>query len=250
MNTPTPRPGSTGAVQGAFRTTQWSVVLAARQEGMPQAVEAWGQLCRVYWYPVYAYVRRRGHDAHQAQDLTQEFFARMIESRSLKQVGPEKGRFRTFLLTALGNFLHNEWNARHAQKRGGGYKIVSWDELAAEERYGQEPAHDVTAEKLFDRRWAFTILDNAMAALEAEYRRANKHELFGALAGYLSGSSDGEPYATVAARLKTSEAGVRMAVRRLRQRFGELLRREVAQTVGRFEDVEEELRYLLEVVGT
>ena len=234
---------------GQFTTTHWSVVLAASQPGQPEAVEALSSLCRAYWYPLYAYVRRRGCLVEEAQDLTQEFFARLVEKNVLQVADPERGRFRSFLLASLSNFLNNEWDRSRAVKRGAGCEVVSWDAQSAEERYLQEPFHEETPEKMFERRWALTVLDQALAVLREEYRRGGKGELFEALHVCLSGGRADEPYAELGARLGLSEAAVKVAVHRVRRRFAAALRQVIGQTLGREEDVDEELRHLVSMMG-
>jgi RNA polymerase sigma factor (sigma-70 family) len=243
--TPTPRPLG----QSDFRTTHWSLVLAAGRPGEPKAVEALAKLCQCYWYPLYAYVRRRGYRIEDAQDLTQDFFARLLEKNSLEVASRERGRFRTFLLAGLANFLNNHWDRTRAAKRGGGYELVSWDAQTAEERYQQEPSHDETPEKIFERRWALTVLESALHTLREEYRAAGKGPLFEALHFYLSGDRSAEGYAGVAATLGLSEGAIKVAVHRLRQRFGDSLRLTIGQTLGRVEDIEEERAHLLSMLG-
>lgn len=169
-----------------FASTHWSVVLEAGNETSPRAVAALDQLCRVYWYPLYAYVRRRGFDAHEAQDLTQEFLARLIAKCELPKANPEKGRFRFFLLLRLKHFLVNEWQRLRAEKRGGGVATISLNALDAEQRYALEPAHESTPERIFERRWALTVLEGALGRLRLECVRDGDGELFDALKGFLS----------------------------------------------------------------
>jgi RNA polymerase sigma factor (sigma-70 family) len=237
---PVPPPG------GAFRTTHWSVVLAAGGGCSPDADTALEKLCRAYWYPLYAYIRRRGHDAHEAQDLTQAFFADLLVRNSLAAAQPQKGRFRSFLLGAAQNFLSKEHERTQTLKRGGHCTFLSLDEADAEGRYRHEPAHDWTPEKLFERRWAMTLLDHTLAALRREYGRAGKQSLFDALQAFLS--VDAASYPEAAAALRLSEGAVRVAVHRLRRRYGEVLRAEIAQTVANPGEVEEEVAHLFEVL--
>jgi RNA polymerase sigma factor (sigma-70 family) len=232
-----------------FRTTHWSIVLAAGNAGEPKALDAMSKLCGAYWYPLYAYVRRRGYRVEEAQDLTQEFFGRLLEKNSLEVANRERGRFRTFLLAMMGNFLNNEWDRARTAKRGGGHELISWDAQTAEERYQQEPSHEETPERIFERRWALTVLESAMIALREEYRSGGKAELFEALQVCLSGERSTEPYAGLAARLGLSEGAVKVAVHRLRQRFGDALRLTIVQTLGRAEDVEQELTHLISMLG-
>lgn len=231
--------------RSAFASTHWSVVLAAGKTDSPQAEEALAKLCAIYWFPLYAFVRRRGYSPPDAEDLTQEFFARLISKDSLGEVTREGGRFRSFLLTALKNFLANDWNRSRAQKRGGETKLVSWDELDAERRYSLEPAERITPEDLFDRRWALTILGEVMRKLEREYSAAGKADLFAQLQPCLAGGRNGVSPEEIGARHETSAGAVRVAVHRLRRRYGELLREEIAQTVDSMDEVDAEIRHLI-----
>ncbi len=231
-----------------FATTHWSVVLAAGQSASTEANQALELLCRTYWYPLYAYVRRKGYDAHVAQDLTQEFFARLLARNYLSVADRNKGKFRSFLLGCLEHFLAREWTRAHAQKRGGGQPLFSLDQIDAENRYLLEPAHDLTAERIFDRRWATTLLNQAMARLREECLASQKGDLFESTQNYLSGERGEFSYADVAAALKTSEGAIKVAVHRLRQRYGELVRAEIAQTVASPEEADEELHYLFAVL--
>ncbi len=240
------RNGATSAQ--CFVTTHWSVVLAAGDTKSPQASEALEKLCRAYWYPLYAYVRRKGHDADDARDLTQEFFARLLARNYLSVADRNKGRFRSFLLGSLEHFLAREWTKAHAQKRGGGQAFLSLDELDAENRYLLEPALELTPEKMFDRRWATTLLAQAMSRLRDECVAQHKSELFANVEGLLSGEKGEASYADLAAALKMSEGALKVTVHRLRQRYGELVRLELAQTVATPEAVDEELRYLFAVL--
>ncbi|HEV7406383.1 MAG TPA: sigma factor [Chthoniobacteraceae bacterium] len=235
MNSDAPR------VAGGFATTRWSIVLAAGANDT-QAGKALGELCRLYWYPLYAFVRRQGQDAHAAQDLTQEFFARLIEKEWLGEVARERGRFRSWLLASMRHFLANEWNKERTQKRGGGALVVSLDETDAEGRYLHEPAAVTDAAQLFDRRWAMTLLDGVLARLQGEMQAAGKAAQFDALkAALLGGAPD---YRALAAGLRMSEGAARVAVHRLRERYRELLRAAVAETVESPAEIEGELQYL------
>ncbi|MBI4661724.1 MAG: sigma-70 family RNA polymerase sigma factor [Verrucomicrobia bacterium] len=243
-------PSLDSAVSGKwFATTHWSVVLAAGQEESPQAAEALGQLGQTYWYPLYAYVRREGHSAHDAQDLTQGFFARLLERKDLQSVHPQKGKFRSFLLASLKHFLANEWDRTQAVKRGAAYQFVSWDAADAERRYGQEPSHGLTADRLFERRWALTLLEKTLEDLKQKRAADGKAEWFDALQVYLSGGPNARPYAEIAAELGMSEGALKVAVHRLRRRYGELMRKEIAHTVSRLEDIDDEIRHLFAVVA-
>jgi RNA polymerase sigma-70 factor (ECF subfamily) len=233
-----------GPPAAEFRTTHWSVVLAAREEESPRAEEALAQLCRAYWYPLYAYIRRRGHNPHDAQDLTQEFFARLLERNFLKAVRQERGQFRWFLLSAVKRFLASEWNREHAAKRGGQHTVVSLDEQTAEGRYRLEIADHATPDKLFDQSWAMTLLEQAQAQLQREYRDSNRGELFGQLKLFLSGDRAPVSHAEAGVALGMNEGAVKVAVHRLRHRYRDCLREQIAQTVATPAEVDEEIRQL------
>ena len=232
-----------------FATTHWSVVLAAGEGGSAPAQRALETLCATYWYPIYVYVRRKGHGPDDAQDLTQEFFAQLIAKEHLRLADRDKGRFRTFLLAMLDYFLAREWSRAHRQKRGGQFTFVSLDQGSPEDRYRLEPADNDTPEKKFDRQWALTVLKQTMSTLESECVAEGKGALFHEVKNLLSGERDGAAYAGIGGRLGMAEGAVRVAVHRLRQRYGELLRAEIAETVGTAEEVEEELRFLLRVLS-
>jgi RNA polymerase sigma-70 factor (ECF subfamily) len=228
-----------------FATTHWSVVLAAGQGEAVPAQHALETLCRNYWYPIYVYVRRKGYRPDDAQDLTQEFFAQLISKEHLRSADREKGKFRTFLLAVLEHFLAREWNRAHRQKRGGQFTFLSLDQQRPEERYSIEPADDDTPERIFLRQWARTVLKQTMTALESESEAAGKGALFREVRGLLAGEGDSAGYAPIGQRLNMAEGTVRVAVHRLRQRYGELLRNEIAQTVNEPQEIDEEMRYLL-----
>jgi DNA-directed RNA polymerase specialized sigma24 family protein len=228
-----------------FATTHWSLVLKAGQDDSTSVSEAMAELCRTYWYPLYAYVRRKGYDAQDAQDLTQEFFSRLLARNYLSVADRSKGKFRSFLLGSLEHFLAREWTKAHAQKRGGGEAVFSLDAVDAENRYLLEPATELTAEKIYDRRWATTLLEQAMAQLSAECLADHKAELFAKLRGFLSGEKGDVSYAEVGPSLNMSEGAVKVAVHRLRQRYGELVRNQIVQTVSTPEEVDAEVRYLV-----
>jgi RNA polymerase sigma-70 factor (ECF subfamily) len=234
---------------GAFVTTRWSVVLTAGRSDTTRAQSALTTLCRSYWYPLYTYVRRRGYSSHDAQDLTQEFFARLLEHNWLARASRERGRFRTFLLSALSHFLANEWDKARAQKRGGAVEFLPLQLNAAETRYGAEPPDPVTPEQCYERRWALTLLDNVLLRLGAEYAEDQKGNLFGALKPCLVGERQAQPYSVLGSKLGMSEGAVKVAVHRLRQRYREILKDEIAQTVSVPEEVEEEMRYLMAVLA-
>jgi RNA polymerase sigma-70 factor (ECF subfamily) len=231
----------------SFPTTLWTIVLHAARDEPAQVRAALAQLCQAYWYPLYSFVRRRGYSPHDAEDLTQAFFAQLLEKHALEQVDPELGRFRTFLLASLKNFLANDWDKAHARKRGGGQTIVSLDKESAESRYQLEPSHDMTPERHFERQWAMTLLDQVLDALRDEYHAEGKGNLFDELKVVIVGQPG--PYAEMAARLGCSEGAIKVAVHRLRHRYRELLRARIAATVGEG-DVDDELRHLLVVLGS
>jgi RNA polymerase sigma factor (sigma-70 family) len=232
-----------------FATTRWSIVVAAGNVTSPQAREALERLCGSYWYPLYAYVRRRGRTAHDAQDLTQAFFLQLIEHGYLSRADPRKGRFRTFMLVALNHFLTNEWNRIHALKRGGDFVMCSWDGISAEDRYHAEPFAKENPERLFEQRWAIEVVDRAIDRLRQEFTATGRRELFEALKGVLTGEHVTEAYEAIAGRLGMTEAAVKMTVVRLRKHFGALLREEVAHTVADDTEVDDELRHLLRVLA-
>ena len=240
---------STRAPRDIFVTTHWTVVLAAGRRDTTRARAALEKLCRTYWYPLYAYVRRRGHSAHDAQDLTQAFFARLLERHWVGDADQELGRFRTFLLTAMSRFLANEWDKQGAQKRGGHVVHVPVQLDTAETRYGHEPADNSTPEQCYERRWALTLLDTVLQRLRAEYDGEGKRDLFAALGDTLVGSRESQPYASLAKQLNMNEGAVKVAVHRLRKRYRQLLRAEIAQTTASPEDVDEELRHLFAVLS-
>src|SRR5208282_3420144 len=223
----------------SFPTTLWTVVLRAGHDEPAQARAALAQLCKGYWYPLYSFIRRRGYSPHDAQDLTQAFFAHLIEKRGLGRVDPEQGRFRTFLLASLKNFLANDWDRANALKRGGGQTILSLQQESAESRYQLEPSHDVTPERLFERQWALALLDQVLAALRAEYQSQGKGAIFEELKPALIGQ--GGRYAEIAARLGQSEGSIKVAVHRMRSRYRELMTARIAETVGEG-DVDDEMR--------
>ena len=232
-----------------FATTHWSVVLTAGDGGAPQRAEALEKLCRAYWYPLYAFVRRRGYGPEDAQDLTQSFFARLLERDLLSVASPERGHFRSFLLTALRNFLADEHDRASARKRGAGQPLISLDELGAEARYALEPAEVASPDKLFERRWATTVLEQAWTLLAAEYAAEGKAELFHELRRFNSAQETAPGYAEAAAKLGLPENTVKSLVLRMRHRYRALLRREIAQTVAHPAEIDEEIRYLLQVLG-
>lgn len=230
-----------------FATTHWSAVVQAGRPDSPEAARALAELCRVYWYPLYAYARRQGFDVHSAQDFTQEFFAKLLEKNYVGIADRKRGKFRWFLLTAFKCFLANEWDRACAQKRGGGAKPLSLDELTAEERYRHEPVDALTADQLYDRRWALDLIELARRRLRAEYDGAGKSARWAQLEPFLTGGLTLD-YAQTALDLGLSEAAVRQEAHRFKKRFGELLREEVGRTVAQPDEVADELRYLIDVV--
>ena len=238
-----PGQGHPGA--GSFHTTHWSVVLLAGQETSPATASALENLCRTYWYPLYAYARRQGHSPADGQDLTQQFFAGFIEKKYFSLADPERGRFRSFLLASFKHFLANEYHRNRAAKRGGQYAFVSWDETEAETHYRNEPAHETSPDKMFEQAWVLTLLEKVMKTLRQEYVQAGKERIFDALQIFLSGEKAEATYADIGRGLDMSESAVKMAVSRLRRRYGEHLRAEIAHTVSGAASVEDELRHLL-----
>jgi RNA polymerase sigma factor (sigma-70 family) len=231
-----------------FATTHWSVVLAAGHGDTSQAHSALAHLCRSYWYPLYAYARRRGQSPHDAQDLTQEFFARLLEGNWLAQADRQRGRFRTFLLSAMQHFMANEWNKAHAKKRGGIQPVLSLEDESAEQRYLLEPAEQRTPETLFERGWALSMLSDVLRRLEEEYRRAGKAAWMEATRPALTAERDAIDYAEIARKLGITEAAARVAVHRLRRHYRRLIQEEVARTVASPDDVKEEMRHLFQVL--
>jgi RNA polymerase sigma-70 factor (ECF subfamily) len=227
--------------------TRWTVVLAAAgEQSGTQRRRALEELAQIYWFPLYAYIRRQGHNAPEAEDLTQEFFTRLLEKKSLTAVDRDKGKFRSFLLASVKNFLANEWDKSQSQKRGGGQPLVALDAMDAETRYALEPADDLTPERLFERRWALALLDQVMARLRQEYLDRDIGQVFEVLKGCLGAAARTQDKAELARRLGMSEGATRVAVHRLRKRYRELLRDEISQTVAAAELVDEEIRHLLD----
>jgi RNA polymerase sigma-70 factor (ECF subfamily) len=231
-----------------FASTHWSVVLAAGRRSLPASDQALAALCRVYWYPLYAYARRRLGDLDQAQDLTQDFFARLLERNMLAGAEPERGHFRAFLLTAFKNFLINEGDKARAAKRGGDRTFLPLDFPAGNSRYHLEPAHAWTPERLFERQWALTLLEQVLTALRAEYVADSKEELFDCLKVYLTGETNAS-YGDLAPALGMSEGAIKVAAHRLRERYRALLRWEVAQTVADPAEVDDEIRRLFDALA-
>jgi RNA polymerase sigma-70 factor (ECF subfamily) len=232
----------------AFPTTHWSLVLSAAQTASAEAEDALSSLCRTYWQPLYGYVRRQGHAPHDAEDLTQAFFARLLEKGYLSLADRRRGRFRTFLLSALKHFLINQWEKEHAKRRGGGQETVAWDTLGAEERFLAEPSDGLTPEMAYEKRWAATLLEQVLRRLREEAAASERLALFERLKDYLWGET-AEGYGAIAVALGQSEVAVKGAAHRLRQRFREVLRAEIAHTVLHDEEIEDELRHLIQVIS-
>ena len=237
------RPAGEG--RRGFATTRWSLVLAAgesRSDGSERALE---ELCTQYWYPLYAYARRRGYDTEDARDLTQAFFAKLLEKRDLRTADPTRGRFRTFLLSSMKNFLAGEWRKDKTLKRGGAVEILPLDFDSAEESYGLEPSHELSPEAIYERRWALGLLERAVTDLQSQYAKAGNPELFDALKGFLGDEDDVLPYSELSRRLGQSEGTLRTAASRLRSRWRKRLRELVAETVHEESEVQDELRSLV-----
>jgi RNA polymerase sigma factor (sigma-70 family) len=231
-----------------FASTRWSLVAAAGHGPSPEALEALATLCQVYWYPLYAYARRQVANVEDAQDLTQEFFAQLLEKDYLQAADPQRGKFRSFLLTAFKHFMAKEHDRANAQKRGGDRRILPLDFQAGETRYGFEPAGQATPETVYERRWALTLLEQALGRLRQEFTDAGKQQLFESLKTSLTGDGSSEPYAQIATQLGMTDQAVKVAVHRLRQRYRELLRAEIAQTVTNADEIDDELRDLFNAV--
>lgn len=230
-----------------FATTQWSMVRAINNENVAAANSALQELCQTYWYPLYTYVRRQGNDANAAADLTQAFFADLLQREDLKKVDPDLGKFRGFLLAALKNFIRNQWNKANAQKRGGGKSPLSLDFGEADDRYRLEPSHAQTPELIFQKQWAKTLLDRVTNTLRSEFAARGKAHQFEKLKNFLAGKNSDETLAEAADQLEMTEVAVKVAVHRMRQRFGEILRAEIANTVSAEEEIDAEIKQLFDV---
>jgi RNA polymerase sigma factor (sigma-70 family) len=239
-----PIPMRTGA-SSRFHTTSWTMVLAASVDSSADASVALARLCQAYWHPVYAFVRRRGYDRDQAEDLTQGFFAQLLAKHYLLDADRERGRFRSFMLTAVKHFLANEWDRSNALKRGGGRAAVSLDLAEAERWYEPSMVEATTPERLFERRWALSLLEQVMAKLRAEFDEAGKAGQFDTLVVFLNRDAGDDRYQDVAERLGVSPGALRMSVHRLRRRYRELLRSEIASTVDAPGQIDDEIRFLL-----
>jgi RNA polymerase sigma-70 factor (ECF subfamily) len=233
----------TAATSESFETTQWSVVVSAGNQGSPQAQQALAKLCQAYWYPLYVFVRRQGQRPEDAQDLVQGFFAKVIEKNYVADAEREKGRFRSFLLLALKRYMANEWDHANREKRGGGKQILSLDAQNTEMRYKTEPADEMSPEKAFERQWALTLLQQVLDRLSAEFTTAGKTRLFEELKVFLNGEKSGS-YTEVGGRLGMSESAIKVAVHRLRLRYRELLKQEIANTVGSPDAIKDEINSL------
>jgi RNA polymerase sigma-70 factor (ECF subfamily) len=232
-----------------FATTQWSLVLAAGESRSDVSERALAELCEQYWYPLYAYARRRGYDTEDARDLTQAFFAKLLEKRDLRTADPTRGRFRTFLLSSMKNFLAGEWRKDNTLKRGGAVEILPLDFDSAEESYGLEPSHELSPDAIYERRWALGLLEQAVTDLRSQYEEAGNLELFDALKGFLGGEDDVLPYSELSRRLGQSEGALRTAASRLRSRWRKRLCELVAETVSEKSEVQDELRSLIASVS-
>jgi len=234
---------------GSFVTTHWSVVLLAGEESSAAADAALENLCCAYWYPLYAYVRRQGHAPADAQDLTQDFFARLLERKYLRMADRKRGRFRNFLLTSLKHFLINEWKQANRQKRGGGRQLISLDAASTETRFLTEPADNRSPDKAFERRWAMVVLDRVLVQLQVEFEATERGQVFGELKAFLTAEGNASSYADIAGRLGLSEGNVKVMVHRLRRRYRELLRSEISMTVSDPEVIDEEIRDLISALS-
>jgi len=232
-----------------FLTTHWSLVVQAADRGSPASAEALEALCRTYWLPLYLYVRRRAPNIDEAHDLTQEFFSRLLEKNYLAAAQPDRGRFRAFLLTAFKHFLANEWERARAQKRGGGKPAIPLDFRTGDSHHALEPAGGLTPEEAYDREWATTLLAAVIASLREEFTRDGKQAEFDLLKGFLTGEHAAETFAMAAQKLGRSEGAVKMSVQRLKARFRERLRDEIAQTVSGPDEIDAEIRDLFAAFG-
>ena len=231
-----------------FATTHWSVVLAAKECDSRSVQEALEKLCRTYWYPLYAYVRQRGREPHEAQDLTQEFFLRLLDKHYLAQVDRRKGKFRSFLMVAVNHFLANEWDRAKAAKRGGRVAFIPFEEASAEERYALELVTDASPEKIFERRWALAVLEQALERLRREVEAAGKSQLFAALHPFISREAAAGEYADVGKGLGIAAGAVAVAFHRLRTRYREMVRQEISNTLMNAAEVDQEMRHLFAVL--
>ena len=236
-----------GATQ--FTGTHWSIVLAAGHPSHPACRESLAKLCQAYWFPLYAYARRRTHDVHEAQDLTQEFFAELLEKNYLAVASPERGRFRAFLLTAFKHFMANEWDKARAQKRGGGVAAIPLDFVSGETRYALEPADELTPDRAFERQWVLSLLDRVLGQLREAFARDGKLDQFERLKVFITPQTSAVSHGDMARELGMTEGAVAVAAHRLRRRYRELLRAEIAQTVASPGEVDDEIRSLFAAFG-
>lgn len=235
--------------QSRFATTRWSLVVRADGCATKDSQDALAELCEIYWHPLYAYLRRIGLNCDDAQDTTQEFIATLLDKGTVARADSRRGRFRSFLLASLKNFLANERRKARSQKRGPQQKVLSFDFAAGERQFVIEPAHHLTPERLYERRWALLLLQRVLCLLREEYTSAGKEPLFNELQAQLGAGNDRTPYAAIANKLDTTEGAIKVAVHRLRRRYRELLRAEVAQTVQEPDEIDDELRSLLKAVA-
>lgn len=240
----------TGVISSGFQTTRWTLVQAAAANPTVDSRQALSTLCQTYWPPVYAFIRRNGYDSDQSQDLTQGFFALMLEKNYLVRADQKRGRFRSFLLTAVKNFLANEWDRANALKRGGGQVAVSIDLVKAERWYEPAAAEAVTPETIFERRWAISILEQVMARLRADFIHAGKIDQFEALSNFLEQDSDDVGYEELAGKMAMSAGALRMAVHRMRRTYRRLLREEITETVSDPDEIDAEIRFLVAILST
>jgi RNA polymerase sigma-70 factor (ECF subfamily) len=233
-----------------FATTRWSMVISAGRQSSPESNRALAALCETYWYPLYAYVRRRVVDVNEARDLTQAFFCELLEKNYVESADPERGKFRAWLITTFKHFLSKEWDKAKAQKRGGGLAPIPLDFAAADSNLSIEPSSGLTPEQFYDQQWAITLLGEIMDRLQAEFEQDGKGRQFDVLKGHLIGDHEGTSYADAAAALAMNEAAVRKAVSRMRRRYRELLREEIVQTVSSQEEVDDEIRNLFATLSS
>lgn len=232
----------------AFVTTHWTQVLLAADYHSPDSAQALEKLCQSYWPPLYCYLRRDGRSSHEAEDLTQAFFARLLERNTLAMANPERGRFRNFLLTALKNFVVNEWRSEHTQKKGGQFQILSLDAQTAENHYVAEPGDHLTPEVLYDKQWALTVVERVMDRLRAEYTTIGKADLFEDLKPFLA-AKKATPHAELAKKHGIPVSTIGVIIYRLRERYGELLREKIAAIVNEPSEIDDEIRYLIAALG-
>jgi len=233
-----------------FATTSWTKVLAARASSSSESREALETLCKIYWYPLYAFVRRQGYGPEESRDLTQAYFSELLEKGYLEDFDPSLGRFRVFLKASLQHFLSKERDKSQTWKRGGRAGIVSLDDQDVEGRYRHEPVDQLTPEQVFERRWALVILERVLERLRAEFSEPDRGPEFETLKGYLTGEAPKVPYRQAASALRTSEEAVKTSVHRLRQRFGRVLREEIGETVSSPEEIDDEVRHLLRTIAS